>query len=114
MLTRNGSITSPDEFARTTKVGFRQSSASLVAYLHLTQEPTPARCGLIVSKNVGGSVTRHRIARQLRHGLKDQLAQLPQGSLVVIRALPSTTALQARQELGVIIPKLIAKALAKK
>jgi ribonuclease P protein component len=42
---------------------------------------------LILSKTVGGSVTRHRIARQIRHALQEVYTQLPEGSLFVIRAL---------------------------
>jgi ribonuclease P protein component len=47
----------------------------------------PARAGLIISKTIGGSVTRHRIARQVRHVLQENYSQLPEGSLVVVRAL---------------------------
>ncbi|CAB4687659.1 unannotated protein [freshwater metagenome] len=114
MLPRNARLTSPEEFARTTKSGFRQSSTSLVAYLYLTEKTEPARCGLIVSKNVGGSVVRHRIARQLRHGLLEHITQLPTGALIVIRALPTATAKEVRQELDLALPKLITKSLAKK
>jgi len=42
---------------------------------------------LIISKTIGGSVTRHRIARQVRHVLQENYSQLPKGSLVVVRAL---------------------------
>lgn len=114
MLPRNARLTSPEEFARTTKSGFRQSSTSLVVYLYLTGKTEPARCGLIVSKNVGGSVVRHRIARQLRHGLLEHITQLPIGALIVIRALPTATTKEVRQELDLALPKLIMKSLAKK
>jgi ribonuclease P protein component len=50
----------------------------------------PARAGLIISKTIGGSVTRHRIARQVRHVLQENYSQLPEGSLVVVRALKNT------------------------
>jgi ribonuclease P protein component len=48
----------------------------------------PTRVGLVVSKAVGGSVVRHRVARRLRHVMRDRLELLPPGSQVVIRALP--------------------------
>jgi ribonuclease P protein component len=57
--------------------------------------PAPARSapicpqvGLLVSKAVGGSVVRHRVARQLRHLCADRLGSLPSGSRMVVRALP--------------------------
>jgi ribonuclease P protein component len=47
-----------------------------------------ARAGLVVSRAVGGSVVRHRVARRLRHLVAPRLATLPAGSLLVVRALP--------------------------
>jgi ribonuclease P protein component len=53
--------------------------------------------GLVVSKAVGGSVVRHRVARRLRHVMRDRLEQLPRGTRLVVRALPkSATADSAR------------------
>jgi len=46
------------------------------------------RVGFIVSKAVGNAVTRHRVARQLRHILATHLDQLAPGTRLVIRALP--------------------------
>lgn len=47
-----------------------------------------ARVGFIVSRAVGGSVTRKRVTRRLRHIAKSHIGQLPVGSLLVVRALP--------------------------
>jgi ribonuclease P protein component len=41
-----------------------------------------------VSKAVGGAVVRNKVKRRLRHLIRDRLAELPPGSLVVVRALP--------------------------
>jgi ribonuclease P protein component len=41
-----------------------------------------------VSKAVGGSVVRNKVKRRLRHLMRDRVALLPPGSLVVVRALP--------------------------
>lgn len=46
------------------------------------------RFGLIVSKAVGPAVTRHRVARRLRHICTDVIGELPETTDVVIRALP--------------------------
>ena len=42
----------------------------------------------MVSRAVGGSVVRHRVSRRLRHLLAPRLADLPAGSMIVVRALP--------------------------
>ncbi len=41
-----------------------------------------------MSKAVGGAVVRNLVKRRLRHLVRDRLALLPAGSLVVVRALP--------------------------
>jgi ribonuclease P protein component len=48
----------------------------------------PARAGFVVGRVVGGSVVRHRTIRRLRHLIRDRLGRLPEGSLLVVRALP--------------------------
>ncbi|OLR91063.1 ribonuclease P protein component [Actinokineospora bangkokensis] len=50
--------------------------------------PAVARVGFVVSKAVGNSVTRHRVARRLRHVARDRLGTLPPGGALVVRALP--------------------------
>lgn len=60
----------------------------------LSADPTepavgPVRVGLVVSKAVGDSVTRHRVARRLRHQVAPLLALLPAGTDVVLRATPA-------------------------
>ena len=53
---------------------------------------TSVRVGFVVSKAVGGSVVRHRVARRLRHIVSSHLAELAPGSRVVVRALaPAAT-----------------------
>jgi ribonuclease P protein component len=49
--------------------------------------PTP-RVGFVVSRAVGGSVVRNRVARRLRHLVRSRLLLLPPGIFVVVRALP--------------------------
>ena len=45
--------------------------------------------GYTVSKKVGNAVTRNRVKRQLRHLVAQQIARVPDGVDVVVRALPS-------------------------
>lgn len=49
---------------------------------------TGTRAGFIVSKAVGNSVVRHRVSRRLRHVVAARLGTLPDGSSLVVRALP--------------------------
>jgi ribonuclease P protein component len=55
--------------------------------------------GLIVGKNVGGSVVRHQVSRRLRAQLSSRLGDLPARSATVVRALP-TSATATSAELG--------------
>ena len=87
MLAKTARLTESGDFARATKSGLRYSTTNFVGYLYPTGQKEPARAGLIISKTVGGSVTRHRIARQIRHVLRETYSQLPEGSLFVVRAL---------------------------
>jgi ribonuclease P protein component len=48
----------------------------------------PPRVGFVVSKAVGNAVVRHRVARRLRHLMRDRLPILPEGAALVVRALP--------------------------
>jgi len=52
--------------------------------------PVCPQVGLVVSKAVGGSVVRHRVARRIRHVMRDRLDRLPPGTRLVVRALPKS------------------------
>jgi len=79
------------DFSRTTKTGHRATSPLLVIYFLTHAElPRTPQVGLIINKSVGGSVTRHRIARQLRHAVAEHIASLPPHTQIVIRVLKNT------------------------
>ncbi len=109
MLAKSARLTESADFARATKSGLRFSTQNFVGYLYPTQLDQPARAGLIISKNVGGSVTRHRIARQVRHTLREIYPQLPTGGLLVIRALNGAGSAEASQEVTKIVGQLLKK-----
>ena len=94
------------DFSRTTKTGHRVSSSLLLLYF-LTHEKLPAtpQVGLIINKSVGGSVTRHRIARQLRHAMADHLSATPSHTQIVIRVLKNAE--EYREDLSLLIAKVI-------
>lgn len=52
------------------------------------QASSTPRAGFVVGKQVGNSVARHRVSRQLRHLLAPVLATCEPGTDIVIRALP--------------------------
>ena len=87
MLPNSARIKSSSDFARATKSGRRVTSDSLIGYLYSSKSNDPAKLGLIVGKTVGNSVVRHRIARQIRHAVREDLNSLPNGTLFVVRAM---------------------------
>ncbi|MDO8733363.1 MAG: ribonuclease P protein component [Actinomycetota bacterium] len=76
------------EFQQTVRQGVRAGRPNLVVHLLLHQIDESARIGFTVGAQVGGSVTRHRLTRQLRELSRPLLSTLPAGTTVVIRALP--------------------------
>ena len=108
MLPKKARLTTSEDFAKATKSGLRLTSRNLVGYLYTSPAASnnvPAKCGLIINKSVGGSVMRHRIARQLRHDLAPTLEILPNNSLLVVRVLKSAP--QYTNELNELISGLV-------
>lgn len=111
MLPVSARLTSPQDFARTTKSGLRVTSQNFVGYLYIQPASTDsARAGLIIGKSVGGSVKRHRISRQIRHALAPLMEKFPAGSLIVIRGLKIQGTPDVHLEIREISSRLIAKA----
>lgn len=85
-----------EDFATAVRRGRRAGRPLLVVHLRSgVMDPhapegnaPPPRAGFVVSKAVGGAVVRNKVKRRLRHLVRDRLALLPPGSLVVVRALP--------------------------
>ena len=109
MLAKSARLTESADFARTTKSGLRFSTQNFVGYLYPTTLNQPARAGLIISKSIGGSVTRHRIARKVRHTLREMYPQLPTGGLLVVRALNNAHDANVAQEITKIVGQLLKK-----
>lgn len=79
---------SSHDFGATVRRGRRVTAGRVTAYLDTRSGAEPAVVGLIVSRQVGNSVARHRVARVLRHAVVPFLATLPHGTTLVLRALP--------------------------
>lgn len=113
------------EIAHVTKAGLRARRGCVVVHALLPaveaaceeaacEEAT--RVGLIVGRGVGNSVVRHRVSRRLREAVRPQLANLPGGSELVIRALPAAgiaTSAELRRDLSVALMAVQAKAQAR-
>ena len=106
MLPASNRLRLGQDFSKTTKTGHRATSNLLVLYF-LTHADLPAapQIGLIINKSVGGSVVRHRIARQLRHTMADRLPELPTHTQIVIRVLKKNP--DYRDDLSQLVAKVI-------
>lgn len=77
------------EFGATVRGGHRGGSRTVVVHLRITDRPGTARAGFVVSKKVGNSVVRHRVTRRLRPIVRARLVDVPDGTDLVVRALPT-------------------------
>ncbi len=112
MLPKNARMTTSADFARATKSGTRVTTENFVGYLYIspvTNHDLP-KCGLIINKSVGGSVARHALARKVRHSVSPNLAKLPTGSLLVIRALAKNNVSDVAVEIEKLTNKLLERA----
>jgi len=86
LLAHPNRLTARADFQRVTKSSIRSSTKALVGYLLPEPSITEPKVGFIVPRAIGGSVTRHRVTRQLRHATREAIGHLPKSSLVVVRA----------------------------
>lgn len=108
MLPADRRVKRGDEFARAIRGGRRAGRPTLVAHLWRAEldvsNPSvaeartgPARAGFVVSKAVGPAVTRNRVKRRLRHLVAERLDRLPEGAVLVVRALPAAAGAPGEQ-----------------
>ncbi|WP_310273165.1 ribonuclease P protein component [Haloactinomyces albus] len=74
----------------------RSGTASATEAAPIRERDESPRVGFVVSKAVGNAVMRHRVARRLRHLMRERLGGLPPGTLVVVRALPPAAGATSR------------------
>lgn len=96
-------LSDPEDFRATSRRGRRAGSRTLVTHLLLREgeqvvgvsapgstapasSRTATQVGFVVSKAVGPAVVRNRVKRRLRHAMRDRIAALPTGSVLVVRA----------------------------
>ena len=98
MLPSRYRLHSRSEISRTIRLGARARRGSLVIHVQVgATGEGPARAAFAVSKAVGDSVTRHRVVRRLRPLMPPLLDRLPQGTDVVVRAMPEAATASSAQ-----------------
>ncbi|WP_145804690.1 ribonuclease P protein component [Kribbella amoyensis] len=93
MLPASHRLRRSDDFRRAVRSGRRAGRRAVVVHLLSQAGPDqggPARIGFVVNKAVGNAVLRNRVHRRLRAVMAARLADLPPGSLTVVRALPAS------------------------
>jgi ribonuclease P protein component len=88
VLAKAHRLTGAEAFSTTVRAGGRTGSSTLVVHLMLSSDTLPPRVGVVVSRAVGDAVTRNRVKRRLRHAVAPHLGELPDGAMLVLRALP--------------------------
>ena len=76
------------DFASVVQSGRRSRGGPVVVHQQPDLGAIAPLVGFVVGKAVGGSVTRHRVARRLRAQMGSRLGSLQAGSGTVVRALP--------------------------
>ena len=89
MLPAGSRLHTSDDFAAVVRSGRRAGTRHLVVHFLGTGRDIAPRAGFVVSSKVGNAVVRHRVTRRLRPLVRHELAELPAGTDVVVRALPS-------------------------
>lgn len=86
MLPRANRMTDPAEFRRCFKEGTRAGSATLVVHCRTDEDLSPSLVGFVVpKKEIMRANGRNRVKRQLRHLMRERLANQPQSARIVVR-----------------------------
>lgn len=96
MLPAEHRLTDAGSYRDVIRTGRLAAARTMVLHLAapdpLGEATVGPRVGFVVSKAVGGAVTRNRVQRRLRHLVRQQLQLLPDSCALVIRALPTAGA----------------------
>ena len=97
MLPAAARLHTADEFAAVVRTGRRAGTPRMVIHLLPSSRPGAPRAGFVVSGKVGNSVMRHRVTRRLRPLVRSALDGLPNGTDLVVRALPAAATASSRE-----------------
>lgn len=90
MPAKQNRVTRGDDYRRAVRAGSRVGGAMCITHAVFHSPETPARFGFIVSKAVGGAVTRNFVRRRLKTIADRHLAAGLTGADIVFRALPAS------------------------
>ena len=90
MLPRANRLTDGAEYKAVVRRGARCSGPNTVTYVVASPHGGATRFGFIVSKQVGTAVVRNTVRRRLKAICAEFLDTVPEGTDVVIRALPAS------------------------
>ncbi|MCK2033260.1 ribonuclease P protein component [Microbacterium sp. KSW4-4] len=90
MLARPFRLTRGSDYRLVVRRGSRCGGARVLTSMLATGESRAARFGFIISKQVGTAVVRNTVRRRLKAICAEALPRVPQGTDVVIRALPAS------------------------
>ncbi len=92
MLARPYRLTRGSDYRLVVRRGNRCGGARVITSMLSTGESRTARFGFIISKQVGTAVVRNTVRRRLKAVCAEALPRVPEGTDVVIRALPASAA----------------------
>ncbi|MBT2495988.1 ribonuclease P protein component [Microbacterium sp. ISL-59] len=90
MLARPYRLTRGSDYRLVVRRGSRCGGARVITSVLTTGESRAARFGFIISKQVGTAVVRNTVRRRLKAVCAESLPRVPEGTDVVIRALPAS------------------------
>jgi ribonuclease P protein component len=109
VLARANRIVRADDYRNTVRRGRKSATAHGVVYVRPDSAPAgTVRFGFIVAKTVGNAVVRNTVRRRLKAVAHAKLSVLPEGTDVVIRALPGSIEVPwstLLEEISVVIDK---------
>ncbi|MCK2025709.1 MULTISPECIES: ribonuclease P protein component [unclassified Microbacterium] len=91
MLARPFRLTRGSDYRMVVRRGSRCGGARVITSILSTGERREPRFGFIISKQVGTAVVRNTVRRRLKAVCAEALPRVPQGTDVVIRALPASS-----------------------
>lgn len=87
MLPPGSRLRAAADFESAMRRGVKSGRGTVV--VHLGQDLAGRKAGFIVSRAVGAAVVRNRVKRRLRAIARAELVALPEGTRLVVRALPA-------------------------
>lgn len=113
MLPRAHRMVDPADFRTTSRQGARAGTPLVVVHCRTDEDPHGCLVGFVVPKReIKRATGRNRVKRQLRHLMRERLADIPSGTHIVIRA--NAAALESSyEELGNQLDNALGRALRK-